>query len=81
MNNGMNTTPGFISNPQVTPQIIQTKFGDVDGDGFFDTVLLTGVQKPDSPLWQHLTLVIFYGRTQQFEQITLKENVGYNPTM
>lgn len=77
----MNITPGFIANPQVTPQTIQTKFGDVNGDGFFDTILLTGIQKPDSPLWKHLTLVIFYGRTQQFEQIALKENVGYNPTI
>ncbi|MFJ7737964.1 hypothetical protein ACIQ2D_16740 [Lysinibacillus sp. NPDC097287] len=81
MNNGMNITPGFMPNPQMTPQIIQTKFGDVDGDGFFDTVLLTGIQKPDSPLWQHLTLGIFYGRTQQIEQIALKENIGYNPTI
>lgn len=81
MNNGLNTTSRFIPNPQATPKIIQTKFGYVDGNGFFDTILLTGVQKPDSPLWQHLTLIIFYGRTQQFEQIALKENVGYNPTI
>ena len=81
MNNGMNTTPSFIPNTRVTPQIIQTKFGDIDGDGFFDTILLTGLQKPDSPLWQQLTLMIYYSRTQQFEQIPLKENVGYNPTI
>lgn len=81
MNNGMNRSPDFIFPEQTAPQIIQTKFGDVDGDGLFDTILLTGVQKPDSPLWQQLTLIIFYGRTQQFERIPLKENVGYNPTI
>ncbi|MFJ7954416.1 hypothetical protein ACIQZG_23225 [Lysinibacillus sp. NPDC096418] len=81
MNDGINATSGFIPNLQVAPKIIQTKFGDINGDGFFDTILLTGVQKPDSPLWQHLTLIVFYGRTQQFEQIILKENVGYNPTI
>ena len=63
------------------PQVIQTKFGDIDGDNFFDTVLLTGIQKPDSPLWQHLTLLIYYGRTHQYEQIALQQNVGYNPTV
>lgn len=81
MINDINTTQRFIPNNQIAPQIIQTKFGDVDGDGFFDTILLTGIPKPDSPLWQHLTLVIYYGRTQQFERIVLKENVGYNPTI
>lgn len=77
MNNGLNTTPSFTP----TTRVIQTKFGDVNGDGFFDTILLTGIQKPDSPLWQHLTLHIYYGRTQQFEQLALKENIGYNPTI
>lgn len=81
MNNDINTTHRFSANMLITPKIIETKFGDVDGDGFFDTILLTGIQKPDSPLWQHLALLIFYGRTQQFEQIVLKENVGYNPTI
>lgn len=76
-----NNRQSFMPNMHGSPQVIQTKFGDVDGDGFFDTVLLTGIQNPDSPLWQHLTLLIYYGRTHQFEQIVLKQNVGYNPTI
>ena len=76
-----NQIQGYMPNMHSTPQVIQTKFGDVDGDSFFDTVLLTGIKKPDSPLWQHLTLLIYYGRTHQFEQIALKENIGYNPTI
>lgn len=81
MNNEINTAHYISSKTPITPKIIQMKFGDVDGDGFFDTIFLTGIQRPDSPLWQHLTLIIFYGRTHQFEQITLKENIGYNPTV
>lgn len=78
MTNNMNTAPNLTTGTQMT---IQTKFGDVNGDGFFDTILLMGVKRPDSPLWQHLTLVIFYGRTHQFEQIALSENTGYTPTI
>lgn len=81
MNNNMNPSPIIAPVSQIAPQIIQTKFGDVDGDGFFETIFLMGIKTPDSPLWQHLTLNIFHGRTQQFEQIALKESVGYNPTI
>ncbi len=64
-----------------SPQVIQTKFGDINGDGFFETIFLMGTKQPDSPLWQNLTLVIFYGQTQQMEQIPLKQGLGYNPTI
>ena len=76
-----NQKQNFMPNTHSMTKVIQTKFGDVDGDNFFDTVLLTGTQKPDSPLWQHLTLLIYYGRTHQYEQVALQQNVGYNPTI
>ncbi len=77
----INPSASITSIPQMSPQIIQTKFGDINGDGFFETIFLMGTKSPDSPLWRNLTLAIFYGPTRQFEQIMLKENVGYNPTI
>lgn len=81
MNNNLNPSPSTINMTQMAPQIIQTKFGDINGDGFFETVFLMGTKTPDSPLWKNITLVIFYGQTRQFAQIGLKENVGYSPTI
>lgn len=81
MTNNMNPSLNNIAISPMAPQIIQTKFGDINGDGYLETVLLMGTKTPDSPLWQNLTLVIFYGNTRQFEKIMLKQNVGYNPTI
>ncbi|MFJ7408569.1 MULTISPECIES: hypothetical protein [unclassified Lysinibacillus] len=81
MNKNMNQSPNTVNITHIAPQIIQTKFGDINGDGFFDTVFLMGIKTPESPLWQNLTLVVFYGQTRQFQQIGLKENIGYNPTI
>ncbi|MEG0448784.1 MAG: hypothetical protein RR595_02880 [Lysinibacillus sp.] len=63
------------------PMQIQTKFGDVNGDGYLDTVFLTGMKTPDSPYWRQITLFILYGRTRTLERVPLKENEGYNPTI
>lgn len=63
------------------PQVLQTKFGDINGDGFFETIFLMGTKQPDSPLWKDITLAIFYGQTRQMEHIPLKQNIGYNPTL
>ncbi len=81
MTNNINPSPAITANQPTAPQIIQTKFGDINGDGLFETVFLMGTKTPDSPLWRNLTLTIFYGQTRQFEQIMLKENLGYNPTI
>ncbi|MFJ5766997.1 hypothetical protein ACIP9C_16725 [Lysinibacillus sp. NPDC093210] len=81
MTKNMNQSPNTVNIAQIAPQIIQTKFGDINGDGFFDTVFLMGTKTLESPLWQNLTLVVFYGQTRQFQQIGLKENIGYNPTI
>jgi len=81
MTNPNNSSVNTVNITQMTPQIIQTKFGDINGDGMFETIFLMGTKTPDSPLWKNITLVIFYGQTRQFEQLALKENVGYNPTI
>ncbi|QDQ00759.1 hypothetical protein FOH38_09930 [Lysinibacillus fusiformis] len=81
MTNNTNPSPAITANQPMAPQVIQTKFGDINGDGLFETVFLMGTKAPDSPLWRNLTLTIFYGQTRQFEQIMLKENLGYNPTI
>jgi len=81
MTNPINSPFNHVNIAQMTPQIIQTKFGDINGDGMFETIFLMGTKTPDSPLWKNITLVIFYGQTRQFDQIALKENVGYNPTI
>ncbi len=81
MTNNMYPLLNNTSNAPMTPQVIQTKFGDINGDGFFETILLMGTKTPDSPLWRNLTITIFYGQTHQFERIMLKQSVGYNPTI
>jgi hypothetical protein len=61
--------------------VVTEKHGDVDGDGTIDKVFLTADKTPDSPFWQNITLVIRNGRTNQYHQIGMKNNAGYNPTL
>jgi len=84
------TNHGFVRYPATqmdssknpaTEFVIDSKKGDVTGDGFIDTVYLTGHMTEDSPLWQSITLVIQDGKTNVWERFPLKENVGYNPTL
>jgi hypothetical protein len=63
------------------PIIVASKWGDIDGDGIIDNVLLTATQTPDSPFWKNITLVIQNGRTKYYQQISFKNNEGYNPTL
>lgn len=55
--------------------------GDVTGDGIPDTVYLTANQTPDSPFLQNITLFIKDGRTNQVQQVKLKQNAGYDPSI
>ncbi|WP_369802643.1 hypothetical protein [Psychrobacillus sp. OK032] len=61
--------------------VIDWKIGDVTGDGTQDTVYLTGEKTEGSPFWKNITLVILNGKTNMYETIPLKENMGYNPTI
>lgn len=61
--------------------IVTSKQGDIDGDGEKDNVFITANKTPDSPFWKNLTLVIRNGSTNQYEQVPLKNNAGYNPTL
>lgn len=63
------------------PSIVAAKRGDIDGDGIIDNVFLTANKTPDSPFWQNITLAIQNGRTHHYQQIALKNNAGYNPTL
>ncbi|WP_313893992.1 hypothetical protein [Psychrobacillus sp.] len=64
-----------------TQTIIDSKRGDVTGDGFRDIIYLMGDKTEESPFWQNITLVIMNERTNLHESIPLKENAGYNPTI
>jgi hypothetical protein len=84
------TNHGFVRNATVQTDnsqnpgnevVIDSKKGDVTGDGAIDTVSLTGHKTEDSPFWQNITLVIQDGKTNVRERYPLKENVGYNPTL
>ncbi|MDQ0246175.1 hypothetical protein J2S09_003762 [Bacillus fengqiuensis] len=66
---------------QNSPSVVTVKRGDIDGDGIIDNVLLTANKTPDSPFWQNITLAIQNGRTHHYQQIPLKNNAGYNPTL
>jgi hypothetical protein len=66
---------------QNRPTVITEKRSDVNGDGMIDNVFLTGTKTPDSPYWKNITLVIQNGRTNQYQQIAMKNNAGYNPTL
>lgn len=61
--------------------IVTSKQGDINGDGTKDNVFLTANKTPDSPFWRNITLVIQNGRTNQYEQVQMKNNAGYNPTL
>lgn len=67
-----------MSNDQV---ILDEKRGDVTGDGFIDTVYLTGSKIEGNPFWQDIILNIFNGKTNVYERIPLKDNVGSNPSL
>ncbi|MFJ8065722.1 hypothetical protein ACIQYS_13910 [Psychrobacillus sp. NPDC096426] len=68
------------SNPN-NQVVIDWAMGDVTGDGVRDTVYLTGEKTEGSPFWKNITLVILNGKTNVYESIPLKENMGYNPTI
>lgn len=38
MTNNTNPSPAITANQPMAPQVIQTKFGDINGDGLFETV-------------------------------------------
>ncbi|CAM3248074.1 hypothetical protein FITA111629_12490 [Filibacter tadaridae] len=61
--------------------VVDEKRGDVNGDGFMDTVYITAEKDKDSPFWKNITLVILYGKTNVHERLPLKENMGYHPTI
>ena len=61
--------------------VITEQRGDVTGDGFIDTVYLTGEMTEGSPFWKNITLVIHNGNNDLYERVSLKDNAGYNPTI
>ncbi|QFG01070.1 VCBS repeat-containing protein [Psychrobacillus glaciei] len=61
--------------------VIDQKSGDVTGDGFINTVYLTGEKTEGSPFWKNISLEIINEKTNMYEIIPLKENAGYNPTI
>ncbi|OAS87851.1 spore coat protein [Metabacillus litoralis] len=74
-------SPSYRETNSNEKTIVAAKQGDIDGDGIIDKVFLTANKTPDSPFWQNITLVVQNGRTNQYIQIPLKENSGYNPTL
>ncbi len=62
-------------------QVVDVKRGNVTVDGSIDTVYLTAEKTMDSPYWMNIAAVVQDGRTNQYVQIPLKENSGYNPTL
>jgi tetratricopeptide (TPR) repeat protein len=64
-----------------TQLVVDSKRGDVTGDGSIDTVFLTADKTEGSPFWQNITLVVLNGKTNLYERNTLKENAGYHPTL
>ena len=62
-------------------EIIVYSRGDLTGNGFLDTVYLTGEKTEESPFWQNITLNVLYQHENTFERIYLNQNVGYNPTI
>lgn len=55
--------------------------GDVTGDKIPDNIYLCGDKTIESPFIKDITLVIQDGKTGQSTDISLKNNVGYNPTL
>ncbi|MEC2072260.1 VCBS repeat-containing protein [Alkalihalophilus marmarensis] len=63
------------------PQVVAYAQGDVTGDGVLDQVYLTGIQTPDSPFVQNITLVVQDGNTGYMSSVALSDNTGYDPTL
>ncbi len=63
--------------------ILDSKQGDVTGDGIIDFVYLVGNKPFDPPgiFVENITIIIQDGRTGQFSRITLEANAGYNPKL
>lgn len=62
-------------------QVVDMKKGNVIGDNSIDTIYITAEKTPDSPFWVNIMIVVQDGRTNQYTQIPLKQNQGYNPTL
>jgi hypothetical protein len=72
----------FYSAAEYDRFIVTEEIGDVTGDGIPDTVFLTANQTaPDSSYLNNITLNIKDGRNGQVQQIPLKENAGYDPSL
>ncbi|WHX98728.1 VCBS repeat-containing protein [Neobacillus sp. DY30] len=63
------------------PSVVSSASGDVTGDRIPDNVYLTGIKTPASPFTQNITLVVQDGRTGSVNNVPLRENAGYNPTV
>lgn len=65
----------------VNKVIIDTKYGDVNGDGVPDTVILYGTRSDDndSTYIMNISVVIEDGRTKALKTILPQVNSGYNP--
>ncbi|MCT8975681.1 VCBS repeat-containing protein [Clostridium sp. CX1] len=63
----------------MSPVIVFSTRGDVNGDRIPDTVFLTGTRTPMSGFIQNITLVVQDGRTGRLTTVPLSENAGYNP--
>ncbi|WP_226584754.1 VCBS repeat-containing protein [Halobacillus litoralis] len=61
--------------------ILSYGYGDVNGDFIKDQVFLVGQKTQDSPYTTNITLVIQDGVTNQFYQVPLKTNTGYQPRL
>ena len=63
--------------------ILDFKQGDVNGDGFIDTVYLMGdkLENSQSPFIENINLVVLDGATGRYIRVALKEGAGYNPTL
>lgn len=69
------------NNSHNNDEIIVHSRGDLTGNGFLDTVYLTGEKTEGSPFWQNITLNVLYQHENTLERIYLKESAGYNPTI
>lgn len=62
--------------------ILDFKRGDVNGDGFLDSIFLIGKKiDPSSPFVTEIKLVIFNCRTYKYTIISPENDAGYNPTL
>ncbi|MBJ7895291.1 VCBS repeat-containing protein [Bacillus atrophaeus] len=80
LQSNLQSVPSRVMNPNRS-SIVAAKRGDINGDGVIDNVFLTANKTPDSPFWKNVTLVIRDGRTNRDQQISFKNNAGYNPTL